>query len=244
MIVSTITPEFVTPGLAPSVADGVGAVNAGACDLNAACAGFLYGVDQAAALVETRRADAVLVVAAEALSRITDTDDRGTAVLFGDGAAAVVVAPGELDVGCHHFVVGADGSQRDGLYADRHERKLRMDGQQVYRNAVARMSEAMTEALARADLAVADIDLMVAHQANARIVTAVASALGLPPERAYINVDRYANTSSVTIPLALWQAEQEGVLRPGMTVGLAAFGAGFVWGAGVIGWKEHRDVFA
>ena len=137
-----------------------------AVDLNAACAGFLYALDQAAALVETGRARVVLVCGAEALSRITDHDDRGTAVLFGDGAGAVVVAGGELDRGVARFVLGADAEQGDLLYAERDERKLRMEGREVYRHAVARMVEATREALERAGLTVDDIDLFVAHQAN------------------------------------------------------------------------------
>ena len=181
----------------------------------------------------------MLVCGAEALSRITDHDDRGTAVLFGDGAGAVVVAGGELELGVGGFVLGSDGAQADLLYAERDERMLRMEGPEVYRHAVARMIEATREALERAGLTVDDIDLFVAHQANARIIEAAAAELGLPREKVVINVDRVANTSSASIPLALAQAEREGRLKPGDTVALAAFGAGFVWGAGVVSWKER-----
>jgi len=244
VIVSTFTPDRVTPGLAPEVARVIGAERAAAVDLNAACAGFLYGLDQAAALVESGRASVVLVCGAEALSRVIDHDDRSTAVLFGDGAGAVVVAGGELELGVGGFVLGADGAQADLLYAERDERVLRMQGSDVYRHAVRRMTAASREALERAGRTVEDIDLFVAHQANIRIIEAAAHELGIAREKVVVNVDRVANTSSASIPLALEQAEREGRLNPGDTVALAAFGAGFVWGAGLVSWKERRYVCA
>jgi 3-oxoacyl-[acyl-carrier-protein] synthase-3 len=245
VIVSTITADRVTPGLAPEVALRIGARGAAAVDINAACAGFVYALDQAAALVETGRARVVLVCGAEALSRLTDHDDRGTAVLFGDGAAAVVVAASHHARGCGSgFVLGADGTQADLLFAEVDERALRMEGREVYRHAVARMVQATREALKRSGLAVDDVDLFVAHQANARIIEAAAAELGVDRSRVVLNLDRVANTSSASIPLALAQAEQDGLLRPGATVALAAFGAGFVWGAGIVGWKEREHVCA
>jgi 3-oxoacyl-[acyl-carrier-protein] synthase-3 len=244
VIVSTFTPDRVTPGLAPEVARVIGADRASAVDLNAACAGFLYGLDQAAALVESGRASVVVVCGAEALSRVIDHDDRSTAVLFGDGAGAVVVAGGELELGVGGFVLGADGAQADLLYAERDERVLRMQGSDVYRHAVRRMTAASREALERAGRTVEDIDLFVAHQANIRIIEAAATELGIPREKVVVNVDRVANTSSASIPLALEQAEREGRLKPGDTVALAAFGAGFVWGAGIVSWKERVHVCA
>jgi 3-oxoacyl-[acyl-carrier-protein] synthase III len=244
IIVSTITPDRLTPGLAPELARLIGADRASAVDINAACAGFVYALDQAAAMIETRRAEVVLVVGAEALSRITDHEDRGTAVLFGDGAGAVVMAGGELDLGCPAFVLGADGTQGDMLYAERVEPMLRMEGREVYRHAVRRMSEATREALRRAGRRVEHIDLFVAHQANVRIIHAAAAELGVPADKVFVNVDRVANTSSASIPLALAEAEAHDRLRPGATVAVAAFGAGFVWGAGIISWKERRDVCA
>jgi 3-oxoacyl-[acyl-carrier-protein] synthase III len=244
IIVTTITPDLVTPGLAPAIAAELGAERAGAVDLNAACAGFIYGLDQAAALVESGRARVVLVCAAEALSRLTDFDDRSTAVLFGDGAGAVVIGAGDLPLGLPPFELRCDGVHADMLYADTEERVLRMNGREVYRHAVARMVESMTTALERAGMGVADLDLFVAHQANARIVEQAALELGMPRERVFLNVDLMANTSSASIPIALWQAEREGLLQPGARVGLAAFGAGFVWGAGIVSWKEPARVTA
>jgi 3-oxoacyl-[acyl-carrier-protein] synthase-3 len=245
VIVSTITPDRVTPGLGPEVARIIGAPQASAVDVNAACAGFLYALDQAAALIESGRASVVLVCGAEALSRITDHDDRSTAVIFGDGAGAVVVAGGEdLELGIGGFVLGADGEQADLLYAERDEQVLRMEGREVYRHAVRRMVGASREALERAGCTVDDIDLFVAHQANARIIDSAAAELGVPRDKVAINVDRTANTSSASIPLALARAEEDGLLRPGATVALAAFGAGFVWGAGIVSWKERRQACA
>ena len=238
VLVSTITPDRITPGLAPEVARLLGASRAGACDVNAACAGFLYALDQAAGLVESGRARTVLVCGAEAMSRITDQEDRSTAVLFGDGAGAVVVGTAELELGLGAFALGADGAQADLLYADQDERVMRMAGQEVYRHAVARMVESMNLALEDAGLVAAQLDLLVAHQANSRILLAAARALGVPDDRVVLDMGRVANTSSASIPLALHQAERDGLLLPGATIGLAAFGAGFVWGAGVVRWKE------
>jgi 3-oxoacyl-[acyl-carrier-protein] synthase-3 len=244
LIVATMTPDRITPGVAPAVASAIGAGGAGPTDVNAACAGFLAGLEQAAALVESERARLVLVCGADALSRVTDFDDRGTAVLFGDGAGAVAVARAELDLGCAPFELRCDGVNADLLYADLDERVIRMEGREVYRHAVRRMAEATRVALARAGLDIEDLDLFVAHQANARIVEATARELGLDEQRVVLDVDRVANTSSASIPLALWRAEREGRLPHGARVGLAAFGAGFVWGAGVISWKERVHVCA
>ncbi len=241
VIVSTVTPDRLFPGLAPEVARLIGADGAGAYDVNATCAGFVYALDQAAALIESGRARCVLVCGAEALSRVTDAEDRGTAVLFGDGAGAVVVAAGDVERGCGEFVLGSDLNV-DALCADRENPLIRMQGQEVYRHAVARMVEATRTALAHARMDVSDLDLLVAHQANARILETVAAELGVPEDRLVLDVDRVANTSSASIPLALARAQEEGRLRPGMTVGLAAFGGGFVWGAGIVSWKERAHV--
>jgi 3-oxoacyl-[acyl-carrier-protein] synthase III len=244
VICATITPDRLTPGLAPGVAARIGATRAGTWDVNAACCGFLASLEQAVALVDTERADVVVVCAAEALSRIVDMSDRSTAVLFGDGAGAVVVARGDLDLGVSAFEQGCDGAQADLLYAESEERLIRMQGREVYRHAVRRMADSSRVVLARAGIGADDIDLLVAHQANIRIVEATALELGVPPERVFVNVDKVANTSAASIPIALHDAERSGRLHPGATVALAAFGAGFVWAAGVISWKERAHVLA
>lgn len=244
VIVATFTPDRLMPGLAPKLATVLGTGGAGAIDVNAACAGFLYGLDQTAALIESGRVQRALVVGAEALSRVTDPHDRGTAILFADGAAAVVVEAGEYEIGCSPFVLASDGEHGDLLYAEREERLLRMEGQEVYRHAVERMVEATREALRRADLTVDDIDVLIVHQANQRIIDSAARRLGVPEEKVFANVDTIANTSSASIPLALHHAEQRGHLKPGHTVALAAFGGGFVWGAGIVKWKERAHAGA
>jgi 3-oxoacyl-[acyl-carrier-protein] synthase III len=243
VICSTFTPDKLTPGLAPEVALAIGAVDASAVDVNAACAGFLYGLDQAAALVETGRAGVVLVCGAEALSRVTDAADRSTAVLWGDGAGAAVVATADpAATGTAHFVLGADGTHAGLLYADASERVLRMRGPEVYRHAVARMVSATRAALRASGLTVEDLDLFVAHQANARIIEAAALELGVPEDRVIVDVGRVANTSSASIPLALAQAQRDDRLHEGAVVGLTAFGAGFVWAAGIATFKERAGV--
>ena len=239
VIVATFTPDRLMPGLAPKLAKLLGTNGAGAIDVNAACAGFLYGLDQTAALIESGRVSCALVVGAEALSRVTDPHDRGTAILFADGAAAVVVEAGEFEVGCTPFVLASDGEHGDLLYAERDERLLHMEGQEVYRHAVERMVEATREALRRADMTVDDVDVLIVHQANQLIIDAAARRLGVPEEKVFANVETIANTSSASIPLALHHAELAGALSPGDTVALAAFGGGFVWGAGIVKWKER-----
>jgi 3-oxoacyl-[acyl-carrier-protein] synthase-3 len=239
VMVCSLTPDRMMPGLAPAVAQEIGCNLAGAVDLNAACAGFLYALDQAAGLVESGRANLVVVCGAEALSRITDHADRGTAILFADGAGAVVVGAGDLDRGISTFELRSDGRHSDLLYVDSDERLLRMEGREVYRHAVARMVEATEVALTRAGIGIDDVDVFVAHQANARIIEAAAHRLGVPEEKVIMNVDLVANTSSASIPIALCQAEREGKLKPGDIVAMATFGAGFAWGAGVMSWKER-----
>lgn len=242
IIVSTVTPDRIFPGLAPEIGRLLGAEGVAASDMSAACAGFVYALDQAAALVESGRARCVIVCGAEALSRIVDPTDRGTAVLFGDGAGAVVVAAGDLERGCGAFVLETDPSGGDALFADQTDRFIRMQGQEVYRHAITRMVQSTRKALARAGVGVEDLDLFVAHQANARIIEAVSAELGIDRDRVVVDVDRVANTSSASIPLALARAQADGRLRPGMLVGLTAFGGGYVWGSGVMAWKERAHV--
>jgi 3-oxoacyl-[acyl-carrier-protein] synthase-3 len=235
VLVATMTPDEITPNAAPVVANALGAENAGAIDIGAACTGWLAALRLAAGQVEIGRADRVLVIGAELLTRITDFDDPKTAMLFGDGAAAVLVgADGTGDIG--PIVLAADGSLSDRITASHEDRALRMDGHSTYQVAVKRLSEATVAAVARAGLELDDVDLFVYHQANGRIISAVGQRLDLEPARVADYVAHMANTSAASIPLTLSLLREDGRLRPGQKVLLAAIGAGFTWGAGVVEW--------
>ncbi|MGX7825351.1 3-oxoacyl-ACP synthase III family protein [Actinokineospora sp. 24-640] len=236
VVVATITPDHVTPALAVEVARALGTPHAAAFDLHAACAGFLYALDHAAALVETGRAGHVLVCGAEALSRITDKTDRATAVLLGDGAGAVVVADAPA-AARPTFHLATDGELTDLLYAPRHDGLLRMRGREIYDHAVTLMTEYTRNVLAERGLEVKDVDLFIAHQANARILKAVARNLDLPPERLVLTVEKTANTSAASIPIAMAQARADGLLDEPRLLGMAAFGSGITWGAGLMTWQ-------
>jgi 3-oxoacyl-[acyl-carrier-protein] synthase-3 len=235
LIVSTMTPDRLMPGLAPMIAGRLGCpVTTGAVDLNAACSGFLFALDEAAALVESGRARVVLVCGAEAMSRVLDHDDRSTAVLFGDGAGAVVVSATDGPSAFGPVVLGSDPTGGDLIRLARDELRIRMDGPEVYKRAVSVMTRVTREALG--ELALEDVDLFVYHQAHARILRAVGQRLGLDAGRVVDYVSRYANTSAASLPIALATAVAEGRLRPGDRVLLAAFGAGLVWGGVVVEW--------
>jgi 3-oxoacyl-[acyl-carrier-protein] synthase III len=242
VLVATLTQDELMPNAAPIVAHAVGADRAGAIDLGAACTGFLSGLSLAAAQIETGRAERVLLIGADFTTRIVDWDDKRTAPLFGDGVGAVVVGPavGELG-GIGPIILGADGSGAPAIHIDHVERKLRMDGPEVYRHAVARMGEATAGAVEGAGLTLEDIDLFVYHQANGRILRALAEKLQLPPERVVDVIENLGNSSAATLPLGLAASEREGRLKPGARVLLSAFGAGFTWGAGVIEWGGSED---
>lgn len=219
VIVATTSADDAIPALAPEVASRVGA-RAG-LDVNAACTGFLAGLSLAAGQLESGRAESVLVVGAEHLSAMLDPDDRGTAAIFADGAGAVLLTPDRLGP-----VVLRSEHHRDLLYATRRENVVRMAGSDVFRHAVERMSQVAME------VGIDDVDLFVFHQANARIVKAVGRRLGLDPDRVVDCIERYGNVSAASLPLALHEAQP----APGDRILLCAFGAGFVWGAGVLTW--------
>ncbi len=250
VIVATTSPDHAVSATAPLVASALG-VAVPAFDLNAACSGFVYALRVASGMVATGDG-AVLVVGAETLTRVVDPEDRSVAVLFGDGAGAVVLVP-DPDARLGPFVLGADGGGASMLWtasggtrrpfdaevlADR-SHYLTMRGGDVYRNAVVRMTESAREVLELAELSVGDVDLLVGHQANVRILDAVAARLGLPAQLSQVSLDRHGNTSAASIPLALWDAREQGKLRDGDTVLLAAFGAGATWGACLLTWKER-----
>ncbi len=237
VLVATVGADELLPNAAPLVAKDLGATRAGAMDVGSACTGFLSSLALASAQVEGGRAENVLVVGAEVLSRFTDKSDRGTAALFADGAGAAVVSPATDGTGrIGHIVLHSDGGGGDSIRADRDSQIILMQGHDTFKAAVTRMSEATLEVVDRSDISLADIDLFVYHQANARILAAVGDRLGLDSERVINSIDRYGNTSSATLPIALVDARERGLLEPGMRVLLAAFGSGFTWGAGVIEW--------
>jgi 3-oxoacyl-[acyl-carrier-protein] synthase III len=236
VIVATVAADELTPNAGPLVAHALGARRAGAFDVGAACTGFLSGLAVAAAQVESGRVDQALVIGADLLSRLTDRDDRSTAALFADGAGAAVVGPAPDGGELGPIVLGADGRGAAAIRATHANRLIHMRGHDTFREAVRRLSDATLAAAERADVSLEEIDLFVYHQANARILAAVAERLELPADRVIDCIDRYGNTSSATIPIALAEAEAAGRLGPGDTVMLAAFGAGFTWGAGVVTW--------
>ncbi len=236
VLVATVAADDLLPNAAPLVARELGATHAGAMDVGAACTGFLSALSLAAAQVEGGRSENVLVIGAEVLSRFVDSSDRGTAALFADGAGAALVAPSTDGGQIGDIVLHCDAAGAGAICVSHEERIIHMQGHDTFKAAVHRMSDASVEATQRAGLDLDEIDLFVYHQANARILTAVGERLGLDDDRVINCIDRYGNTSSATLPIALADARERGMLEPGMNVLLAAFGAGFTWGAGVIEW--------
>ena len=250
LIVATATPEQPIPHTGAFVSDGLG-LHCGSFDMNVGCAGFIYGLVTGAALLQAGNLGHVLVIGAETLSRIIDPHDRGTCILFGDGAAAVVLAPtsddgpGILgwDTGCDGSATGlleipAGGSRlpatpetiEGGL------QYLKMQGPEVFRRAVRTVVESANLALDRAGVTVADIDWFIPHQANLRIIEASASRLGLTRDQTIVNIDRYGNTSAASIPLAMSEAADAGRFRDGDLLLMSGFGAGMAWGSAVVRW--------
>jgi 3-oxoacyl-[acyl-carrier-protein] synthase-3 len=238
VLVATMTADQVSPNAAPVVADALGATNAGAVDIGAACSGWLAGLRLAAGQVEAGRAERVLLIGADRLSGITDPEDPATAPLFADGAGAVVVeAGGDDGPAIGPILLAADGSLGDRITAGYGtDRNLRMDGHSTYQVAVKRLTESTQIAVERAGLTLDDIDLFVYHQANGRIIRAVGQRLDLPTEKVADYVAGMANTSAASIPLTLGLLREDGRLRIGQRVLVAAIGAGFTWGAGIIEW--------
>ncbi len=235
VVVATTTKDHITPDAAPLVAAELGARRAGAFDVGAACTGFVTGVAVARGQIETGVAERVLVIGADALFQYLDPDDKRTAGLFGDGAGAVVMTaidpPGRVSTP----VLRADGGQADLIFAELGA-NLEMKGRETFEHAVARLSEVTGEALTGAGIEADDIDLFVYHQANRRILRAVGEKLGLASERVLDYIAEYANTSAATIPIALAEAQADGTLASGQRLLLAAFGAGFTWGAVIVDW--------
>ncbi|WP_296677785.1 beta-ketoacyl-ACP synthase III [Novosphingobium sp.] len=243
IVLATATPNQTFPATATIVQDALGCNGGIAFDVAAVCSGFLYALSVADSMLQTGMAQRALVIGAETFSRILDWEDRTTCVLFGDGAGAVILeaqdvaadGPGVLACRLH-----ADGAHNELLYVDGGAGTtgtvghLRMKGREVFRHAVVNLAEVLGEVLADVGLSPADIDWVVPHQANQRILDATAKKLGLPPEKVVVTVDRHANTSAASVPLALDAAVRDGRVKPGDLVVLEAMGGGFTWGASLI----------
>ncbi len=235
VLVATTSADEITPNAAPYVATALGAGKANAMDIGAACTAFVTALSVGTSMIESGRAETVLVIGADALSRFTDFDDKRTAALFGDGAGAIVL--GNQDGGgVGPFVFGNDAELAEAIIARRDDPVLRMDGHTTFNAATAALVQSTRDAVELAGLTLDDVDLFVYHQANARITKAVAERLELPMERVADYIADIGNTSAASIPLALAFARQEDRLHPGDTVLVAAVGAGFTWGGTVLEW--------
>jgi 3-oxoacyl-[acyl-carrier-protein] synthase-3 len=250
VIVATTSPDYPMPSVAAMVQDGIGAARAGAFDLNAACSGFVYALSVAHSMIASGTFDNILVVGAETLSRWVDWTDRGTCVLFGDGAGAVVLQRTEMETGIRSCVLGSDGSGVGLLHVpaggsrtpltpeliQSRQGYIKMKGSEVYRFAVHVMVQAAQQALAAAGMSIDEIDLFIPHQANIRIIQSAMKTLKVPPEKIFTNVERYGNTSAASIPIALCEAISEGRVKSGANLLLVGFGAGLSWGSTVLNW--------
>lgn len=250
LVVATCSPDRLLPSQACDLQALLGATRAAAFDVQAACTGFLYALSVAEGLVASEQAERVLVVASEKLTSIMDWSDRATAVLFGDGAGATLVRPSRGGRGILSSYLKSDGTLAELLYRPGggaahppdeallkdHSYYIKMAGREVFKAAVLSMADACDKALERAGVRATDIDLLIPHQANIRIIEATAKHAGLPMDKVYVNVDRYGNTSAASVAIALDEAVRSGRLQPGMKVMFCAFGAGFTWASLVLQW--------
>ena len=253
LIVATITPDMAFPSAGAIIADELGATDAAAYDLSAGCTGFMYAVAQGYGMVAAGLARHALVVGGDVLSRILDWSDRGTAVLFGDGAGAVVLER-VSEGGFLGFELGADGSGGPQLYLPaggsrspataktvaEHKHYVQMNGREVFKFATRILVTSAEKVLAECGKTIDDVDVYIPHQANVRIIDHAAEKLGIPKEKIVVNVERYGNTSSGSIPLALADAQAEGRLQEGALVLMTGMGAGLTWGSGLIEWTNGR----
>lgn len=256
IVVATVTPDHAFPATACLVQNALGAWRAAAFDLSAGCSGFVYSLGVVSDMMSTGAYGNALLIGAETLSCITDWSDRGTCVLFGDGAGALVLQAGENEGGVLSTILGADGSGAELLqlpgggsrYPASHYtvseglHYLQMKGREVFRFAVKKIPSATEEVLEQAGLQLSDVNLLVPHQANQRIIEAAVRGLGMPPKVVYSNLERYGNTSGASIPIALCEAIEEGHIHPGDLVVCVGFGAGLTWGASAIRWTRPQPV--
>lgn len=250
IIFATATPDMLFPSAACVLQNKLGAKHAACFDIAAGCSGFIYALSIAEKFIASGDANHILVVGAEVLSRIVDWSDRSTCVLFGDGAGAAVVSAMEGDRGIISTIIKSDGSYGDllklpgggSLYPASHEtvdnklHYIKMQGNEVFKKAVKAMEDIAAEILDKNGFEGKDVDLLVPHQANLRIISAVQKRVNIPENRTYVNIHKYGNTSAASIPIALYEASERGFLRERDLVLCVAFGAGFTWGAGLIRW--------
>jgi 3-oxoacyl-[acyl-carrier-protein] synthase-3 len=243
ILVATSSPDYMTPPVSSQVQAGLGAARAGAMTLMVGCTGFVYGLVTASQFIQTGAYRRILVVGAEIISKNLDWEDRSTCVLFGDGAGAVILEASEEPCGLRAFELGSDGSGHEAIIMrcpgsveritpeaiENRRHYIRMNGREVFRFATTTMGASLQRVLRKARVRPDDIALFVPHQANARIIEYAMQAMGLPPEKVVMNVDRYGNTSAASIPIALSEALSDGRARPGDTLALVGFGAGLTW---------------
>jgi 3-oxoacyl-[acyl-carrier-protein] synthase-3 len=250
IIVATATPDYPFPATACLVQDALGAARAGAFDLSAGCTGFVYALAIGSQVIISGAYDQVLIIGAETLSRIVNWTDRNTCVLFGDGAGAVLLQASDVPGGVLSAVLGADGSGGDLLMlpagGSRHPASaetvaqdmhyIQMNGREIFRFATRVTAKAAKQALAEANVHLEDISLFISHQANGRIIQSASKSLKLPPEKVFVNLDRYGNTSAASVPIALCEAIEQGRLKRGDYLVTVSFGAGLTWAAAVVKW--------
>ncbi|GJQ58048.1 MAG: ketoacyl-ACP synthase III [Candidatus Scalindua sp. AMX11] len=250
IVTSTITPDCLFPSTSCFVQDRIGATKAGAFDILAACAGFIYALSIAKNFIVSGTRDTVLVVGAECLSKVTDYTDRTTCVLFGDGAGAAVVQKSKGRREIVKTLLGADGSQADLLMlpaggsrlpashetVDSRSHYIKLKGKVLFKLAVTNMVEVILKSVKENNITIQDVDLIIPHQSNIRIIEAAMERLSLPKEKAYVNIDRFGNTSSASIPIAMDEIDKNNLLKPGSTVLLVAFGGGLTWSSSIIKW--------
>ena len=253
IICATATPDMMFPSTACIIADKVGAKNAFAYDIMAACSGFLFSVDTASKFIESGSYKKIIVVGADKMSSIVDYTDRSTCIIFGDGAGAVLLEPSEKGLGIQDSILRSDGSGRNFLYLkaggsvkpashatiDAKEHFLSQDGQTVFKAAVKSMADVSEEIMNRNNLTADDVDWLVPHQANKRIIDATARRMGVGEDKVMLNIQKYGNTTNATIPLCLWEWEKQ--LNKGDSIILAAFGGGFTWGSIYLKWAYDSN---
>lgn len=251
VIVGTVTPDYVFPSTSNVICDKVGMKNAWGYDVSAACSGFLYSIATGAQFIETGRYKKVLVVGVDKMSAILDYEDRTTCVIFGDGAGVVLLEPNEEGFGVQDFILRADGAGRQFLYQpaggsmnppthqtiDERMHFVKQEGKTVFKFAVTNMAEVSAEIMEKNNLKSEDVDWLVPHQANLRIIDATAERMGLTKDKVMINIQKYGNTTAGTLPLCLWDYESQ--LKKGDNIILASFGGGFTWGAVYIKWAYN-----